>query len=300
MFQIETVVYYDESYPPVWIERQHSFRIATYFTQNNVKYVDADELQKFMSIAVEKNVAHKKLVVFSQDMVPDTICECQSSDVLFREFLDQGGNVVWIGDIPLFYIGTKGAKDAQQCIQSWRRVAPTNILGIVTTSVSTLRSVKISHRGKTLGLHHHWTSARPVLKDKTMTVLAVSDNIGTDYHINVPKSPSLLTRLKRKIKVESVEFQGIKVTRGADDAAEPLTRMTPLRPERREQYLKSTLYEAHPAAWIKNFNCDFPCAGFARLWDYRPRVLSQSMIEELFMFTKNFAESVRWRNILRV
>jgi hypothetical protein len=215
MFQTETVIYYDESYPTVWIEKNHSFNIASYFTQKNIKWVDAIELQKFIRDAIERNVAYKKMVVFSQDIVPETIANPISSSILLREFLDQGGNVVWIGDIPMYYIGVKGAQNASQCIQSWQNGAPTYVLGIITTSVSTLRSVKIKGVGKSLGLYHHWTSNRPVLKDKTMTVLASSDNIGTDYHISIPKSPGLLKRIKMKIRLESFEFQGIKVARRA-------------------------------------------------------------------------------------
>lgn len=75
--------------------------------------------------------------------------------------------------------------------------------------------------------------------------------------------------------------------------------MTPLRPERRTPYLKSTLYETHPAAWIKNFNQDYPYSGFARIWDYQPLIVSELMIKELFEFSKAFASRIQWRNILR-
>lgn len=297
MFQTETIVYYDESYPTSWIERGHSFAIASFFTKNGMKYEDANGLRKFITTNLDRGTAYKKIIVFSQDIIPDTICENYSSDTLFREFLDQGGNVIWIGDIPLYYIGIRGAKTGGDSMQSWQGVAPTNMLGIVTTSVSTLRAVRLKQSGKTLGLQHHWTSARPVIKDNTMTVLAVSDNIGTDYHINVPKSPGLISRIKRKIKVESVEFQGIRLASGTDDAVEPLTRMTRLKAGEHEFTLKSTLYETHPAAWIKNYNVDFRANGFARLWDYHIRFLPQSMVEELFRFHKNFSEKIKWQKL---
>ena len=149
--------------------------------------------------------------------------------------------------------------------------------------------------GRTLGLKHHWTSARPVLKDRTIVPLATTKNIGSDYYINVPKRPRKIDRLWRRLRrIKSVDLPGFGVSVSPPQELESLTRMYPLRPNRRSQeYRKNTLYETHVAAWIKNYNEDFPYCGFARIWDYHPRVMPDWMLKELYDFSQGFAKRVK-------
>jgi hypothetical protein len=248
-------------------------------------------LRDFVINAINERTSFQKIIVFSQDMVPDTICE--ESRALIREYLDAGGNVVWMGDIPFFYIGISGVTDPLRCIQSWSYGAPTYVGGIVPISSSTMRSVDLKWLGKTLGLSHHWTSARPILKDETIVPLAMSKNIGSDYHINVPKDPTKIDRILRKIKIKSVEIGGVGVdiVRSSHEL-EPLTRMYPLRPDIRWERRKNTLYETHVSAWIKNYNKEFPYCGFARIWDYHPSIFPEWMIAELYNFSLGLAKRV--------
>jgi len=118
MSEIEIVVYYDRNFPNAWIEPQYSISISSFFQQNGVAIVDASKLEDFMTASIDQRVAHRKIVMFSQDVVPSTICRETGSNTLIREYLDAGGNVVWIGDIPLFYIGTRGSTSPSQCIQA--------------------------------------------------------------------------------------------------------------------------------------------------------------------------------------
>lgn len=55
---------------------------------------------------------------------------------------------------------------------------------------------------------------------------------------------------------------------------------------------KSKLYETHLAAWIKNYNTDFPYCSFARIWDYNPRSMPRWMLDELLSFARNMEKRV--------
>ncbi len=285
---VETVVYHDKTYPEGWINRNHSSLIAAHFNQNSFRVLDAVQLREFILDAIDKGISHTKIVVFSQDMVPETVCEEEHSNTLFRQFLDNGGNVIWLGDIPLFYIGVKNAASHAQCRQAWRVGAPVYMLGIVPIFSSTIRSVDFKPLGRILGLRHHWTSARPVLKDETMFSLATSKNIGSDYYINIPPAPTLRNRIWRKLRgIEgSIELPGFGLKIGIppmeqdDDGNEDTTQM------------RSRLYETHLAAWIKNYNKDFPLCGFARIWDYIPRSMPQWMLDELLSFANNIEKRI--------
>lgn len=302
MSEIETAVYFDDNYHTIWIEPNHSSAIARHFQRKSVRILDANELRVFVRNSIIERVAHRKIIVFSQDVVPDTICEHPGSDTLIREYLDAGGNIIWIGDIPLFYIGIEGVKDTAQLIQAWRYGGPVYTLGTLPVFSSTMQSANLKWLGRALGLHHHWTSMRPVLKDTTVTPLATTRNIGSDYYINVPKAPGKIDTLWRKLRrLKSVDVAGFGVAITPPQEMEPLIRMYPLQPERgRQEYRKSTLYETHIAAWIKNYNEDFPYCGLARIWDYRPREMPNWMIEELYGFTQGLTNRVngirrRWK-----
>ena len=107
MAKTELVVYRDESYPSAWLEDRlgHPDRIASFLGKKGLVLKNASELRQFMKDGIKSNRCYDKLVVFSQDIVPDTIVENKTVGVTIREFLDSGGSILWMGDIPLFYLG---------------------------------------------------------------------------------------------------------------------------------------------------------------------------------------------------
>lgn len=254
----DIVVYYDKNYIGVWIDNSFSQGVSSYFQKKGIRIVNAVELRDFIKDAINARTSFQKIIVFSQDMVPDTICEWSTARKLIREYLDAGGNIVWMGDIPFFYIGISGVTEPSKCIQSWSFGAPTYIGGIVPLSCSAMRSVDIKWLGKALGLSHHWTSARPILKDETIVPLAMTKNIGTDYDLNVPKAPTKIDRILGKLRIKRVDIGAVGVDIARSQELEPLTRMYPLRPDISQERRKNALYETHVSAWIKNYNKEFP------------------------------------------
>ncbi len=287
----ETIVYHDKNYVGVWIDPNFSTSISAFFQTNGIRTIDAVGLREFIKESIDKHDSHQKIIVFSQDMVPDTVCE-KDKHPLIREYLDAGGNVVWIGDVPFFYVGVKNAPTPKQCIQAWFYGAPVYVGSTIFVSCSTMRSVDLKMLGKVLGLSHHWTSARPILKDETITALATTKNIGSDYSINVPKAPSKVDKILGKLRIKRVDVGSLGVDIASSQDLEPLVRMYPLKPDIRHERRKNTLFETHVSAWIKNYNKDLPYCGFARIWDYGPVTFPDWMLKELHDFSVNFAKRI--------
>jgi hypothetical protein len=44
-------------------------------------------------------------------------------------------------------------------------------------------------------------------------------------------------------------------------------------------------YEEYASAWFKNFNKNEPNSGFVRIWDFSPRVITDTMKKELYKVT---------------
>ncbi len=280
--KIETSVYFDTSYPSSYIDTKKGYplKIATFFKSKGIPILNAVETHNFIVKSLENHDSNFKVIIFSQDIVPETICEESTSNTLLREYLDAGGNIVWMGDIPLFNIGKE---NNAELIPAYRYGAPVYVLGIIPLFVSTLKSVDFSFLGETLGLRHHWTSTRPVLKDSTMSVLASSKNIGSDYFVDVPRERTLFGKIYNSLRNwRSVEFAGFKFEREPRDQI-----------RESKELPRHTLYETHPSAWIKSYNAEFPLCGFFRIWDYCPRIFPDSMLEELYSFTLGVCKRIK-------
>jgi len=111
------------------------------------------------------------VVVFAQDVAPDTVFDDIGANALIRQYLDSGGRVVWIGDVPFSYQGKKGAKKVEELQKDayWRdlRGSNINILSVIPVFVyAPRRAVKIKFiRGKLWGLKTKWSSLRPIVSD---------------------------------------------------------------------------------------------------------------------------------------
>ncbi len=173
------VVYRDDDYPKSWIEYHNSDAIVKYLTdkkrQKKFEKLNADKLKDWMKMLVEKGDASGYVVVFSQDVVPNTVFH-DKSDALIREYLNKGGRAVWIGDIPFFIYGKKKIKIPQmQIVNGTPTYVPIDapldgmrfndtyaLLGSVPSFAFSESKVKITSEGEKRGLNYRWYSMRPV------------------------------------------------------------------------------------------------------------------------------------------
>jgi len=102
-------VYRDEEYTTSWISHEHAEKIASYLKKRKFEELGANKLREWMIEVIRKGTKDT-VVVFAQDVAPDTVFDDIGANALIRQYLDSGGRVVWIGDMPFSYQGKKGAK----------------------------------------------------------------------------------------------------------------------------------------------------------------------------------------------
>jgi len=122
-------VYYDEKYPSSWVSEKASNQIVNYLGKYGFQLVDASALKDIMIKGVNERTSKGEIVVvFSQDVIPDTVVDNPSSPTansLIRKFLNAGHTIVWLGDIPLYYVGSAGKRKI-----TLGDVAKQNVLGL--------------------------------------------------------------------------------------------------------------------------------------------------------------------------
>ena len=127
---VTKIVYYDARYPAAWVQGENATQARDYFVKRSFTEKNAEQLREWMGEVLSAALAYKSLIVFAQDIVPDTVAEVRNETCLIRKYLDAGGRVVWRGDIPFWYQGkATGAKD------NWYEgdpfeCAPWKILGV--------------------------------------------------------------------------------------------------------------------------------------------------------------------------
>jgi hypothetical protein len=224
----------------------------------------ADEFRKLIG----KRECSSAIVVFGQDVVPDTIFESTFADCLARRFLDLGGSMVWMGDIPFWYVGRQGKKAPRDLVEAdgaGKYGSVMAVLGVIPLFAFPPRAVRFTVRGRGVGLKTRWAGQRPCL------------NVGWwGFHpLARTKSPAYISgppmRRYRRIQlgVRAFSFGGAGIE------------LTP-KDEAKSQPRGPSLDLGHYAsAWYKNFNRRLDGSGFYRIWDFRAEVLTDPMLAEL-------------------
>ncbi|MBE3590664.1 MAG: hypothetical protein IMW98_07570, partial [Firmicutes bacterium] len=99
-------VYSDARYPTSWLTGGASF--AQFMGLTGFRTLDANGLASWMRNEIQSGKAPQSVVVFAQDIAPDTVADQESSAALVRQYLNAGGNVLWIADVPFYYQGHSG------------------------------------------------------------------------------------------------------------------------------------------------------------------------------------------------
>jgi len=184
-------VYHDDDYMTSWLSDEISLGITDYLRQKGFRVVNAEQLAEMMKKSVDEGTCWKDLVVFSRDIVPETIYHWQYPNALIRNYLDCGGTIIWFGDIPLYYRGfcpsscsqfkerlnqasqsegekimknlTRDEKDRFAVCYAMR--GSFNVLGVVPllTKHPASKVCSITKAGREIGLRSSWYSERPIL-----------------------------------------------------------------------------------------------------------------------------------------
>jgi len=284
---IQTIVYYDDGYPSGWISDDLGYpkRIAQHLQNKAIEIKKANELSEFMVKSIDEGKSWKKLVVFSQDVIPDTIAEDYSSNTTLREFLDQGGSILWMGDIPAFFIGQKEKKRDDS---AGKNGAPVSMLGVVPIfAPSVKRGVNITYEGKRLGLKHKWSGIRPILPDTNIKSLAEAEVIYSLPYLTGILSKDAVDRLRKPTK-----RKGVEIAAGIPQILK-IGRTTEVIETKELEVNLQFLHKVLPNAWLKNYNGNYPFSGFYRIWDFLPRNFPDWMIEKFYTIIKSIEDRLK-------
>jgi len=316
------LVYYDKGRATSWVGDAAGEVLANELERMGFNIVNAVELRRRMEDAVRNNEAGKYVVVFARDVVPHDVFDVidennpftkieigdesvkapniakPPSSSLLMKFIYNGGVIVWLGDIPFWYV--TNPKDGMDKLDSWFRnvVNPFTILGTIQIftypTISSPQPAMNTLEGLELGVY---PSQRPVLysqdhvKDvknmgdvkrirgkcrggeliplaKTIVVIGVPN----PWRISLPNGQvvDMLEVLNRATKVTTVEstirggevkahFFAVSGTRSDEKGRQIITETIPSR--------VPIYFEAY-SSWVK-------CIGrglFIRLWDYEIRL----------------------------
>jgi hypothetical protein len=277
-------------------------------------------LAKWMEWIIEENKCDRSVVVFSQDVVPDTICHSPSPSSLVRRYLDAGGKIVWFGDNPFYYQGQNPSKSQiikklveggykteeryridknGKCVVEWNLDGPYCVLGVIPVFMASPSSkVKITKEGKKSGLKNQWYSNRPITKRGigfrgNLSVLGTSSPL---YPISMEeillrkKERSLMNILidsSSKIlglisAITAVLAALYGVLTGGALLFWVIFAIFALAPLVYLAYWYAKLRKVFASAWLKNFNSKHPESGFLRLWDFEPYRIDNEMLAELY------------------
>lgn len=122
---VTKVVYYDPSYPQSWIRGENAEKTRDYFVDRWFVEKNAQQLKNWIDKVLKNGLAYRSLIVFAQDIVPETVAEVPNETCLLRKYLGAGGRVVWWGDIPFWRQGKAGG-----ALDYWEHAGPLGILGV--------------------------------------------------------------------------------------------------------------------------------------------------------------------------
>jgi hypothetical protein len=270
MKEKELFVYYDPEYDPDctswWITPSVSERIVDFLKAKGFQVLKAREMREIM-LSVLRREKEKVVIVFAQDVAPDTVLDDPAPIAIIRQYLDNGGSIVWAGDIPFWYQAKEKGQNRDD--EAWHSSgAPANVLGISPIFPAQMSKARIRQTGRDVGLQTEWTGIRPVLPQKGIEVLAESDGIAFAYQV-LPSKSTWVSRAWDRLS--GIRVGAFSVNVGVDLGSPVQNQQSSFLGKRK-----------FANAWFKNFDRNNPNSGFLRVWDYRPPVITDQQLGELY------------------
>lgn len=163
-------VYYDEDYPLAWIGANASAELRDFASALGFETKNAGETAAWMT---EKTASGATgcLLFMARDVVPEQLVgKDPAADALIRRYLDAGGSVLWLGDVPFYFVGKSGREKVK-----WDYLGGRGVLGFDTVGNWQVNdNAKPSDTGAEWGLASTWQSAR-ALPAATIDVVLARD-----------------------------------------------------------------------------------------------------------------------------
>jgi len=106
LLSTKLVVFYDENYTTSWVV--YPQYLVSFLESKGFKTLNSHELKRWMELHINKNTAYGTSCVMSMGVVPRSLIEPRNKKCVLYKYLNAGGRIVWIGDYPLWVIGSEG------------------------------------------------------------------------------------------------------------------------------------------------------------------------------------------------
>jgi hypothetical protein len=283
MIDSKLAVYFDDAYPQAWIGYEEGRKMRDYFVSKHFKAVTAAELEIWMRNSLSATTTSQTCVVFAMDVIPGDIFGDVDGNVLFRRYLDSGGRIVWLGDIPTWYRGkpkqsNESREESRE--QVWQLGSFISLLGIAPIMANCFRRVQLTTRGEEIGLRSEWYSMRPI---------RVSRFFGSHWYYQRPSRrwggcSYIANSVLGRYPLEVLAWTRVDIGSSVIATRELLKRFglssvgvdvggITATVSQSETDRKRIYSENCASAWRIVFNKNFPHQGFTRLWDHPVRML---------------------------
>jgi hypothetical protein len=168
---VRRAVFHDRRYPGSWVNGVQSAIGREYFNQRGYTGLDADQLKNWMRDRISDG--QPSIVLFMHDVAPDTVVETVTADCTLRRYLEAGGRVVWVGDVPLWYTGRRNGQVTRLMARGSRSVLGFNA---DWTPYDVTLETETTETGSAWGIRNTWQSYRPISPSLVDRVLAVHPN----------------------------------------------------------------------------------------------------------------------------
>ena len=264
--------YFDEDYSNAFIGYDEGRRVTDFLVARGFVRLGASQLEDWMRSAISQEIAGHTSVVFAMDIIPEQIFGDVDGNVLFRRYLDSGGRVIWMADVPAWYKGKPGRKRDEM----WQLGSFVGLLGIAPVIANCVWPVQLTSKGRAVGLRSTWYSMRPILvkKEGFLDYSAKSAISGMPIDVLAWTTVTLGTSVVRM----PGRLSGIRSFSIGLQAPVVGGQVTVDRSERTRLYKKRCA-----SAWHILFNEDFPHQGFFRIWDHPVRLpdLTEQRLQEI-------------------
>lgn len=259
---MKAVVYYDDKgYHPSWIDMGWDKKIAEHLRRKDFQQRDAKGLESWLRNRLAKRDAYSSVIVFSQDMVPETVLDgLNSSNSHIRRYLDVGGRVVWIGDVPFWSKAViREDKDREEIFISGVPFAMLGVEPLIAESSSLCEWAEEWSKS----MKSRWYSQRPVNIEWVKGVTRIE-------HMNVEVKPLAFARVTllpcgwNSLVITRWKKAGKKVGEFGLQALGFGGTVTLT-----EKFPEELSYKPRKlaCAWHISFDENFPRQGFYRFWD---------------------------------
>lgn len=195
-YALRRVMFYDPAYRSSWVH--NSAELARYFSDKG-GYVplSAFQLREWMKVQVAEG-AEGSVCFFTQDVAPDQVAESEdawdqsmasqnivsrkrdkpSQSCLLMAYLRAGGRVVWVGDVPFYYLGRRGGE-----VDNWGLAGQKKVLGLDSFWDLKAEAV-LTEAGREWGLTATETAARCVPAADVTAVLTQAGDYAVSFFKN--------------------------------------------------------------------------------------------------------------------